>query len=145
MQHRLADSNPGTCRWQRPVRPTRFAGHLRCSIPLSFLRPLLDAADQMVNLAKNLQNNADMITLAQIFVQQPPDSSDSLAVPYCQKAPQNTELNGFFHCQFEGVTQNTFTGNLAVGATGTIPHGLTAAVDPAGSWYVTCVLFAPHG
>jgi hypothetical protein len=100
---------------------------------------IVDAADQMINLGKNLQNNADLITLAQIFAQQPRNSADSLAVPYCQKAPQNTELRGLYPCQFEGTTQNTFTGNLAVGATGTIPFGLSAAVKPAGSWYVICI------
>jgi hypothetical protein len=30
-----------------------------------------DAADQMIDLAKTLNNNAAMINLAQIFVQQP--------------------------------------------------------------------------
>jgi hypothetical protein len=90
----------------------------------------------MINLAKTLNNNANIITLAQIFVQQPRNSADSLAVPYCTKAPQNTELSGLYQCQFEGVKQSTFTGNLAAGATGTIPFGLTAAVNPAGSWYV---------
>ena len=93
----------------------------------------------MIDLAKTLNNDADMIALAKIFVQQPLDSSDSLAVPYCQKAPQNTELKGFYHCQFQGATQNTFTGNLPVGDTGTVPYGLTAAVNPAGGWYVICV------
>lgn len=99
----------------------------------------VDTGDQMINLAKTLQNNAYTINLAQIFVQQPRNSPDSLAVPYCQKAPQNVELNGLFPCQFQGVTQSTFAGNLAVGSPGTTPFGLTTAVDPAGSWYVFCV------
>jgi hypothetical protein len=100
---------------------------------------IIDAADQMIDLAKTLQNNANLITLAQIFIQQPRNSADSLAVPYCQKAPQNTELSGLYQCQFEGATQNTFAGDLAVGATGTIPFGLTTAVNPAGGWYVICI------
>ena len=33
-----------------------------------------DAADKMIDLAKTLNNNADMIELAQIFVQQPRNS-----------------------------------------------------------------------
>ena len=138
MRH-LEDSDPVTRSWQRPVRPTRFASlfWLQCS-PLMFLRAV-DAADEMIDLAKSLNNNADMIELAKIFIQQPQTPSGSLAVPYCQRAPNNTELKGFYHCQFQGVTQNTFTGNLPVGDTGTIPYGLTSAVSPAGSWYVICV------
>jgi len=140
MQHHLGDSDPVTRSWQRPVRSARFESIFRCSIPPPSMFPhAVDAADKMIDLAKTLNNNADMISLAKIFVQQPLDSSDSLAVPYCQKAPRNTELEGFFHCQFKGATQNTFTGNLAVGATGTIPYGLTTAVNPAGGWYVICV------
>ena len=90
----------------------------------------------MINLAKELQSNAAMITLAQIFVQEPRESADSRAVLYCEKAPQNTELSGLYQCQFDGVKQSTFTGNLDVGAPGTIPFGGTTAVSPAGSWYV---------
>lgn len=90
----------------------------------------------MINLAKTLNNNEDMIRSAKIFVQQPRNSANSQAVLYCQKTPQNTELKGLYPCQFEGVEQSTFTGNLPVGQAGTIPYGLTAAVNPAGSWYV---------
>jgi hypothetical protein len=96
-----------------------------------------DAADQMISLAKTLDNNAKLITLAQIFAQQPRESENSQATLYCQQAPENTELDGFYPCQFEGVNQDTFTGNIAVGGAGTIPYGLTAAVNPAGSWYVS--------
>lgn len=92
-----------------------------------------NAADSMIDLAKKLNNNADMITLAQIFAQQPRNTPNSLAVPYCQQAPNNTELNGLYQCQFQGANQQTFVGNLAVGAAGTIPFGLTAPVSPLGS------------
>lgn len=88
----------------------------------------------MVTLGKTLNNNAQMLSLAQIFVQQPRNAPDSLAVLYCQKAPTNAELNGLFQCQFAGAKQDTFTGNIKVGAPGTIPLGLSAALSPAGSW-----------
>ena len=96
----------------------------------------------MIKLAKTLQNSNDVITLAQIFVQQPRNPTSGLAVPYCQKAPQNAELNGFYQCQFKGVTQGTFTGSLPAGDKGTIPFGLTAPVNPAGSWYVICIILS---
>ncbi|KAI0259465.1 hypothetical protein BC834DRAFT_974269 [Gloeopeniophorella convolvens] len=87
-----------------------------------------DAADQMVDLAKQLNNDPDMIRLAQIFVQQPRNAPDSLQVPYCQTAPQNQELNGFFHCQFAGSDFTKFSGDQ----TGNLPLGVTA-VNPPGS------------
>lgn len=92
-----------------------------------------NAADSMVDLAKQLNNNQDMITLAQIFVQQPRNTPNSLAVPYCQQAPNNTELNGLYQCQFQSANQNQFVGGLAVGAAGTIPFGLSAPLSPLGS------------
>jgi len=92
-----------------------------------------NAADQMIDLAKQLNNDPDMIKFTQIFVQQPRNTPDSLAVPYCQQAPQNAELNGLFQCQFQGANQKLFVGNVAVGGQGTIPFGLNAPVDPAGS------------
>jgi hypothetical protein len=49
-------------------------------------------------------------------------------VPYCQKAPKNPELNGFFHCQFTGVNLNKFSGDQ----TGNLPLGVSA-VNPPGS------------
>jgi len=87
-----------------------------------------NAADQMVDLAKTLNNDPDMIRLAQIFVQQPRNAPDSLQVPYCQTAPKNAELNGFFHCQFAGTAAAGFSGDQ----TGNVPLGLTA-VNPPGS------------
>jgi len=87
----------------------------------------------MINLAKTLNNDATMISLAQIFVQQPRNSPNSQAVPYCQSAPQNSELNGLFQCQFQGSSQTTFVGGVAVGGSGTIPFGQTTPLSPAGS------------
>lgn len=89
-----------------------------------------DAADQMIDLAKSLNNDAKMVQLAQIFVQQPRNSPDSLSVLYCQQAPKNVELNELFQCQFDGVNPTTFTGNIQVGASGTIPLGLSSPVNP---------------
>ncbi|KAJ7599088.1 hypothetical protein C8J56DRAFT_181651 [Mycena floridula] len=89
-----------------------------------------DAADSMIDLAKTLNNDPEMIRLAQLFVQQPRNAPDSLQVPYCQVAPKNSELNGLFHCQFAGTvaTHQTFSGDQ----TGNVPLGLTA-VSPPGS------------
>ncbi|KAI0313311.1 hypothetical protein OF83DRAFT_1086425 [Amylostereum chailletii] len=92
-----------------------------------------NAADEMVDLAKQLNNDSDMIRLAQIFVQQPRnalslDQPDSLQVPYCQTAPKNAELNGLFHCQFAGSDFTEFSGDQ----TGNVPLGLSA-VSPPGS------------
>ncbi|KAI0294067.1 hypothetical protein B0F90DRAFT_1641311 [Multifurca ochricompacta] len=87
-----------------------------------------NAADQMVDLAKTLNNDPNMIRLAQIFVQQPRNAPDRLQVPYCQKAPRNAELNGFFHCQFAGSDFTKFSGDQ----TGNLPLGVKA-VNPPGS------------
>jgi len=92
-----------------------------------------NSGDAMVSLAKTLNNNAQMISLAQIFVQQPRNSPNSQAVPYCETAPQNSELDGFFQCQFQGSSQTTFVGGVAVGGTATIPLGQTTPLNPAGS------------
>jgi hypothetical protein len=92
-----------------------------------------NAADQMIDLAKQLNNDADMIRLTQIFTQQPRNTPNSVAVPYCQQAPKNPELNGLFQCQFQGADQTTFVGGIKVGGAGTIPFGLNAPVSPPGS------------
>lgn len=91
-----------------------------------------DAADNMIDLGKKL-NSAQMITLTQIFTQQPRNTPNSVAVPYCQKAPRNTELNGLFQCQFQGANQKVFVGGVAVGGAGTIPFGRNAPLNPLGS------------
>jgi len=85
-----------------------------------------NAADQMVDLAKTLKNGTDMIRLAQIFVQQPRNEPDGLQVPYCQTAPKNAELKGFFHCQFAGSNFAKFSGDQ----TGNLPLGVKAVVPP---------------
>lgn len=92
-----------------------------------------NAADNMVDLAKTLSSNADMIEFAQIFAQQPRNSPTSQSVPYCQSAPRNAELNGLYQCQFQGDSPTTFVGGIAVGGNGTIPFGMSAPVNPAGS------------
>lgn len=92
-----------------------------------------NAADNMVDLAKTLNNDANMIKFAQIFAQQPRNSPTSQSVPYCQSAPRNAELNGLFQCQFQGDDPKTFVGGTAVGGPGTIPFGKSAPLSPAGS------------
>ncbi|RPD58844.1 hypothetical protein L226DRAFT_539467 [Lentinus tigrinus ALCF2SS1-7] len=92
-----------------------------------------NSADAMIDLAKQLNNDPDMIKLAQIFAQQPRNTPTSQAVPYCQKAPKNTELNGLFQCQFQSADEQTFVGGLAVGSPGTIPSGQSVPVSPPGS------------
>ncbi|KIM31233.1 hypothetical protein M408DRAFT_327494 [Serendipita vermifera MAFF 305830] len=92
-----------------------------------------DAADNMIDLALTLQNNAEMIRLTQIFRQQPRNAPDSLSVLYCQQAPRNSQLDGLFQCQFQGVNDNVFTGQVALGAPGTIPFGKNSALSPPGS------------
>ncbi|KAK7683333.1 hypothetical protein QCA50_013595 [Cerrena zonata] len=92
-----------------------------------------NSADQMIDLAKQLNNDPNMIKLAQIFAQQPRNSPDSLSVPYCQQAPKNQELNGLFQCQFQGVNPKSFFKNTPVGQAGTIPLGQNKPLDPAGS------------
>lgn len=83
----------------------------------------------MIDLAKTLNNDQDMIKFAQIFVQQPRNSPDSFSIPYCQQAPKNSELDGLFQCQFQG-TKDTFVGNLQPGAEVTVPFGLTSLATP---------------
>jgi len=85
-----------------------------------------NSADAMVSLAKTLNNDPEMIRLAQLFVQQPRNAPDSLSVPYCQTAPKNAELNGFFHCEFAGSNLAKFSGDQ----TGNLPLGLTAVTPP---------------
>lgn len=91
-----------------------------------------DAADNMMDLGKKL-NSAQVITLTQIFTQQPRNTPNSVAVPYCQKAPRNAELSGLFQCQFQGANQKVFVGGVAVGGAGTIPFGRNAPLNPPGS------------
>jgi len=92
-----------------------------------------DSADKMIDLAKTLNNDPNMIKLAQIFAQQPRNTPNSLSVPYCQKAPKNAQLNGLFQCQFAGADPVNFVGGVKVGGEGTIPFGQNAPLNPAGS------------
>ena len=91
-----------------------------------------DAADSMIDLARQLGNDAEMIRLAQLFRQQPRNAPDSVSSLYCQQAPRNNELQGLFQCQFQGVNDNVFTGGVARGAAGTVPLGL-GSLSPPGS------------
>jgi hypothetical protein len=92
-----------------------------------------NAADNMINLAHSLNSDPTMIQFTQIFVQQPRNTPSSLSVPYCQQAPNNTELTGLFQCQYKGANPTTFVGNVPVGQPGTIPFGQSAALSPPGS------------
>lgn len=92
-----------------------------------------NAADSMIDLAHQLNSDANMIKFTQIFVQQPRNTPDSLSVPYCQQAPRNAELQGLFQCQFQGANPTVFVGNVNVGGAGTIPFGLNTPLSPAGS------------
>jgi hypothetical protein len=92
-----------------------------------------NAADDMIALAKSLNNDPKMIALTQVFVQQPRNSPNKLSVNYCQQEPKNAELKGLFQCQFQGVDPKTFTNNVKVGGPGTIPLGSNAPLNPPGS------------
>ncbi|KAF9786505.1 proline-rich protein [Thelephora terrestris] len=92
-----------------------------------------NAADQMIDLAKQLNSNAQMIALAQVFCQQPRNTPTSQSVPYCQQAPKNSELSGLFQCQFAGANTQTFVGGIPVGSPGTIPLGHSSPLSPPGS------------
>jgi hypothetical protein len=92
-----------------------------------------NAADNMIDLAKTLQNNADVITFAQLFAQQPRNSPSSQSVQYCQQAPRNAELDGLFQCQFKGDNPTVFVGGVPVGQSGTIPFGHSQPLSPSGS------------
>ncbi|KAH9926285.1 uncharacterized protein BXZ73DRAFT_102967 [Epithele typhae] len=91
-----------------------------------------DAADAMVAHAK-AQDDAEMLRLARIYVQQPRNTPTSEAVPYCQRAPASAELAGLYQCQFQSTDQGNFVGGLKAGDAGTVPFGMTASLSPAGS------------
>jgi len=92
-----------------------------------------NAADGLISFAKQQENSAEMIRLAQIFCQQPRNSPNSVSIPYCQQPPSNPELKGLFQCQFIGNNPNVFVGNVKLGAPGTIPLGRTSPPSPLGS------------
>jgi hypothetical protein len=133
----IADS---TTKWEQAC--DNAGGGLKCNpLAVSAFETLLaaagpcdqqNAADNMIDLAKTLKSQ-DMITLAQIFAQQPRNTPNSLAVPYCQQAPQNVELTGLFQCQFQGANLEEFVGGSQVGSPGTIPLNMNKPVNPPGS------------
>ncbi|KAF9648883.1 proline-rich protein [Thelephora ganbajun] len=112
-----------------PISVTAFTTLLAAAGPCE----QQNAADQMIDLAKQLNNDAQMIRLAQIFRQQPRNTPSSESVQYCQQPPRNPELSGLFQCQFAGAKTQTFVGGVPVGSPGTIPFGLSSPVNPAGS------------
>jgi hypothetical protein len=90
-----------------------------------------NAADKMVDLSKTL-GSARMLSLAQIFIQQPRNTPNSVAVPYCDQPPANPELDGLYQCQYIGANLAEFVGGLTLGMPGTIPFN-QATVSPPGS------------
>ncbi|KAF7356645.1 hypothetical protein MVEN_00999000 [Mycena venus] len=137
IQQTIADS---TAKWEQACLAA--GGGLKCNPQsvTSFTTLLAaagpceqqDAADSMIQLAQSLNNDAEMIRLTQIFVQQPRNTPNSVSVPYCQKAPTSPLLSGLFQCQFQGASPTTFVGGLSVGAAGTVPFGLKS-LSPLGS------------
>ncbi|KAJ8690962.1 hypothetical protein PTI98_010579 [Pleurotus ostreatus] len=134
MQKRIAQSiAESTAQWEQACLKAGGAGKCNPISQTAFTSLLAaggncdqqNAADSMVDLAKSLNNDPEMIRLAQLFVQQPRNAPDSLQVPYCQQAPKNAELTGLFHCQFAGSDFTKFSGNQ----TGNLPLGLSA-VNP---------------
>jgi len=91
-----------------------------------------DQADKMIDLAHQLKSNAKMISLTQIFMQQPRNSPNSVGMPYCNTAPKNSELLGYFQCQFKGSNLSTFSNGEKAGGTDTLPFQHTA-LNPPGS------------
>ncbi|KAH9976529.1 hypothetical protein BJV74DRAFT_953620 [Russula compacta] len=126
----IADS---TQQWH--ICRTRLGGGAQCNtISQNAFTTLLaagknydqqDAADQMVDLAKTLNDNADMTRLAQIFVQQPRHAFTSPLLPDGAEEPR--ELNGFSRCQFASSDFTKFsgdqTGNLSLGVEAVNPPG----------------------
>lgn len=92
-----------------------------------------NAADQMVDLAKQLNRDGQMIRLAEIFIQQPRNTPSSQSVPYCQQPTRNSELSGLFQCQFAGADPQTFVGGIALGMPGTMPFGASNPLSPLGA------------
>lgn len=88
-----------------------------------------NAADKMVDLSKML-GSAQMLSLAQIFTQQPRNTPSSLGVPYCDQPPANPELVGLYQCQYIGANLAEFVGGLAAGAPGTLPLNQVAVIPP---------------
>jgi len=97
-----------------------------------------DNADAMVNFAKlpGIKNKQALIDNAIAYRKHPRNALDEGGfVPstlFCQKAPQNAELNGLVNGQLQGVDPGLFgspkVATVAFGAPGTCPFGQTADV-----------------
>ncbi|KAK0496622.1 hypothetical protein EDD18DRAFT_1320074 [Armillaria luteobubalina] len=111
-------SHRGWCGQCNPLSQTAFTSLLAAGGNCD-----KNAADQMIDLAKQLNNDADMIRLTLLFVQQPRNACPTAKLP-----PKNSELNGLFHCEFAGSDFTKFSGDQ----TGNVPLGLSA-VNPPGS------------
>lgn len=142
LNKRIAQTiSASTAKWEAACRAA--GGGLQCNpVSVTAFTTLLAAAgpcdqqnsaDAMIDLAKTLKSDPTMITLTQIFAQQPRNTPSSQSVQYCQQAPRNPELNGLFQCQFQGANPTTFVGGVAVGAPGTIPFGMSSPLSPPGS------------
>ncbi|KAJ6591633.1 hypothetical protein DFH09DRAFT_1417541 [Mycena vulgaris] len=132
IQQTIADS---TAQWEKACLAA--GGGLKCN-PLSVtaFTTLLaaagpceqqDAADSMIQLAQELNNDSEMIRLSQLFAQQPRNT--------CPVLPESSHvplLSGLFQCQFQGASATTFVGGLSIGAPGTVPFSLTSLSPPGG-------------
>ena len=89
----------------------------------------------MIDLAKQLKNNAQMITLAQIFAQQPRNSVSitlicPLAIPFLKivisqarkasstvnKHPRTRSWRGYFNANLPGLSPRPLSAELQLGA-----------------------------
>jgi hypothetical protein len=57
---------------------------------------------------------------------------NSVGMPYCDTAPKNSELLGYFQCQFQGSNLSTFSNGEKAGGANTLPFQHTA-LNPPGS------------
>ncbi|KAF9495925.1 hypothetical protein BDN71DRAFT_1554649 [Pleurotus eryngii] len=124
-----------TAQWKQACLKAGGTGKCNPVFQTAFTSPLAtgsncdqqNTTNSMVNLTKSLNNDPEMIRLAQLFVQQARNVPNSLQVPYCQQASKNVELTGLFHCQFAGSkfssdqTRNLLLGIFAVNPPGSSP------------------------
>jgi len=96
-------------------------------------------ADAMVTFAKSagVTNGDALIANAKTYLAHPRNALDlggfTPSTPFCTNGPENSELDGIFHGQLDGVDPGLFGGPafavVAFGAAGTCPFGQTADVD----------------
>jgi len=96
-------------------------------------------ADEMVDFAKSagVTNKDALIQFAQTYLAHPRNALNINGVvpstPFCQQAVKNSELNGIFHKQLDGVDKglfgNTALGVFAFGDPRSCPFGKKANVD----------------